>query len=115
MRGRGSSHYRSAIKQEKIGMDKDSVLGFIRGRFPIDCHWLDGNCYYFALILADRFNNGKIVYDVIDGHFACEIGGVKYDWSGVVKRSGLHKWVEWDKFIKYDNLQFERVVKDCTL
>ena len=62
----------------------DMVLEFIHRRFPVDCHWLDGNCYYFALILLDRFPIGKILYDVIDGHFVCEIDGVKYDWSGVV-------------------------------
>lgn len=115
MIGRDSSPSGSTSNKKRSETDKDSVLGFIRGRFPTDCHWLDGNCYYFALILADRFPKGKIVYDVIDGHFACEIGGLMYDWSGVVKESGLHKWVEWDKFIEYDSLQFERVVKDCTL
>ena len=74
----------------------------------------DGNCYFFALILLDRFPIGKILYDVIDGHFVCEIDGVKYDWSGVVEETGEHHWVEWDKFYEYDNLQHARVVKDCT-
>ena len=95
-------------------VEKNEVVEFIHRRFPVDCHWLDGNCYFFALILLDRFPIGKILYDVIDGHFVCEIDGVKYDWSGVVEETGEHHWVEWDKFYQYDNLQHARVVKDCT-
>lgn len=94
---------------------ENKVLEFIRRRFPIDCHWLDGNCYYFALILLDRFPLGKILYDVIDGHFVCEIDGVKYDWSGIADESGKHHWIEWDKFNEYDDLQHERVVRDCLM
>ena len=43
----------------------DEVLEFIRRRFLQDCHWRDGNCYYFALILKDRFPESRIVYDAI--------------------------------------------------
>ena len=96
-------------------MEENEVLEFIHRRFPIDCHWLDGNCYYFALILLDRFPMGKILYDVIDGHFVCQIDGVKYDWSGIADESGKHHWVEWDKFNEYDDLQHERVVRDCLM
>ena len=60
-------------------IEKNEVLEFTHRRFPVDCHWLDGNCYFFALILLDRFPIGKILYDVIDGHFVCEIDGKKYE------------------------------------
>ena len=82
----------------------DEVVEFIQRRFPVDCHWLDGNCYFFALILLNRFPIGKILYDVIDGHFVCEIDGRKYDWSGVVGETGEHDWVEWVKFYEYETL-----------
>ena len=95
--------------------DCDEIVEFIRRRFPDNCHWLDGNCYYFALILLDRFPIGRILYDVIDGHFVCEIDGRKYDWSGVVEESGEHNWIEWDKFPEYDILQCNRIVKDCLM
>lgn len=105
----------SLHRESHIIEHMNKVLDFIHRRFPIDCHWLDGNCYYFALILLDRFPLGKILYDVIDGHFVCEIDGVKYDWSGNVDESGQHHWVEWDKFYEYDDLQHERVVRDCLM
>ena len=96
-------------------LEKNEVLEFIHRRFHIDCHWLDGNCHYFAIILKTRFPNGNVLYDVIDGHFVCEIGGVKYDWSGIVDETKKHRWVEWDKFKEYDNFQFERIVRDCVM
>ena len=118
----------SDLKSEKCGSDshrhyhiidfmekeEDDVLQFIHRRFPEDSNWLNGNCYFFALILLDRFPIGKILYDVIDGHFVCEIDGRKYDWSGIVDESGEHNWIEWEKFYEYDPLQYQRVVKDCT-
>ena len=36
------------------------------------------NCYYFAMILKDRFN-GEIYYDVINGHFLTLIKYKLYD------------------------------------
>ena len=94
-------------------MDKgDGVVEFIRRRFPEDCRWLDGNCYYFAVILRDRFPAGRILYDVVAGHFVTEIGGVRYDWSGVVDDLG-RKYVAWDEFEAYDRPRYERVVEGC--
>ena len=111
----GSIPFATTIAYNWTCMENDAVLEFIHRRFPVDCHWLDGNCYYFALILIDRFPCGKILYDVIDGHFVCEIDGRKYDWSGIVEETGEHQWVEWDRFPQYDILQYNRIVKDCTM
>lgn len=61
----------------------DPVKEFIDRRFKADCNWLNGNCYYFALILSDRFPGGTIYYDVIYGHFIYLYEGKYYDWSGV--------------------------------
>ena len=104
------------MENDNVIENNDEVLDFIHRRFPDDCRWLDGNCYYFALILQDRFG-GDIYYDVIDGHFACMIAGVLYDWSGIVDDSedDGHRWIAWDRFYEYDSLQFERIVKDCTM
>ena len=97
-----------------ITMKTNKVIDFIHRRFPSESNWLNGNCYYFALILFDRFPMSRILYDAIDGHFVCEIEGVKYDWSGVVKDDGTeHSWIEWNKFQEYDNLQYDRIVEDC--
>ena len=91
------------------------VLEFINRRFPKDCNWLDGNCYYFAIILRERFTDGVIFYDVIDGHFVTQIGGVKYDWSGIVSEEGLHHYVRWSNFNNYDSFQTWSVIKGCIL
>ena len=42
---------------------------FINRRFPIDCNWTTGNCFFFAKILEAAFPGGKILYDVTNGHF----------------------------------------------
>lgn len=62
----------------------DEVLSFIHKRFYNDCNWLNGNCYYFSIILSSRFPNGKIYYDVINGHFLFKYNNCYYDWSGKV-------------------------------
>ena len=93
----------------------DEVLDFIRRRFADDCHWTDGNCYYFALILRDRFYpHSDILYDVIGGHFVTKIDGIIYDWNGVVNDDN-RCYVRWDDFDRYDGLQRQRVENDCIL
>lgn len=90
----------------------DKILKFISNRFPIDCNWLTGNCFYFAQILKSRFPEGEIYYDVIFGHFLFKIYNNYYDWSGKVESIGQP--VKWDTFqSEYDSLQYERIIKDC--
>ena len=59
-------------------------IDFINRRFKEDCNWINGNCYYFALILRDRFPGGIIYYDVINGHFIYQYNGNYYDWTGII-------------------------------
>lgn len=97
---------------------RNKVLDFIKRRFPADCNWLSGNCYYFAQILKHRFEGGVILYDVIDGHFVTLIEGIMYDWSGIVlpdENENNHFYVEWDKFDEYDDLQKKRIEEDCIM
>ena len=91
----------------------DEVLDFIKRRFPVDCNWCCQNCYYFSLILKDRFPTGVVYYDVISGHFVTLIDGNYYDWTGCIKPNGL--LVKWDEFEKYDALQKQVIVRDCIL
>ena len=92
----------------------DEVLEFINRRFPGDSSWLNGNCYYFALILKDRFPDGEIFYDVIDGHFVFEYNDNLYDYSGITAQDGGYL-VQWSIFDKYDSLQKSRIIRDCIL
>ena len=102
---------------------RDRVVEFIRRRFPCDCRWTNGNCYYFAVILKDRFPDGRILYDTVSGHFVTEIDGLRYDWTGVVddkdgkdgKTDRPVRYVAWDGFAAYDRFQYKRVVRDCTM
>ena len=89
----------------------DELLHFVRRRFQTDCHWLDGNCYYFAVILKDRFPGGKIFYDVINGHFVFWLDGAYYDWAGEINPDGY--LVEWERFMEYDELVCQRVMEGC--
>lgn len=91
----------------------NEVLDFIKKRFTNDCNWLNGNCYYFSLILKTRFPHGTIFYDVINGHFIFEYKDRYYDWSGEIQTNG--HLVEWDKFDRYDSLQKQRIIRDCVM
>ena len=84
---------------------------FIKRRFSVDCNWMNGNCYYFSLILKDRFPGGTIYYDVIYGHFMYGINGKFYDWTGETIPKG--QLVEWAKMDKYDSLVRQRVYEGC--
>jgi hypothetical protein len=90
----------------------NEVEEFIKRRFPIDCNWISGNCYFFAIILQDRFPGGSIYYDVIEGHFIYKYYDNYYDWTGRVSVDET-RLVEWDKFDEYDQFQRARIVRDC--
>lgn len=92
---------------------KEEILDFIERRFSIDCHWLDGNCYYFAVILKERFPNAVIYYDVVLGHFCIKIDNNFYDWTGLIKMDKDSEYVEWDKMSEYDEFVKERIIRDC--
>lgn len=89
------------------------ILEFIKRRFDCDFHWMDGNCYYFALILKDRFPGGKVVYDVIYGHFMYFYDGKYYDWTGETDVKGIG--IDWDSFDEYDSIQKQNIIRDCLM
>jgi hypothetical protein len=94
---------------------EEQILDFIKRRFPQDCHWLNGNCYFFAEILKARFS-GDVVYDPIDGHFllwAPDNGF--YDWTGrreydAERRRKMVMWIGYDR---KDPTHYNRIVRDC--
>ena len=90
---------------------EDEVLEFIHRRFETDCKWTDGNCYYFALILKNRFG-GEIYYIPIEGHFVCKIGERYYDFEGrYTKIAGKPQTLE--TIAKNDINWYNRIWKDC--
>ena len=91
------------------------IVNFIQRRFPVDCNWMNGNCFYFAQILASRFI-GEIVYDPIEGHFLFWASDDNlYDWTGqreytVEQRKKMFIWQ--DGVLK-DSLLYSRILRDC--
>lgn len=75
--------------------------------------FLNGMCYYFALILRERFG-GEICYAPIDNHFIARIDGRLYDASGDV--TDLYTvYVPWDEYIDIDPIHADRIIKSCIL
>ena len=94
-------------------MKEKEVEEFIKRRFPIDCNWTSGNCYYFAKILEARFPFGRIWYDTIKGHFMYQIGDFFYDYTGSLGRFVYKHYIPWDRIDKYDKNVKERLIRDC--
>lgn len=93
--------------------NEDPVEAFIKRRFPAESNWKNENCYYFALILKDRFPGGYICYDVVNGHFSYYYDGHYYDHRGRFNPDGFI--VKWDAFDEYDSIQKVRIVRDCLM
>lgn len=92
------------------------VLDFIERRFPSEDKWIDGNCYYFTIILKARFPQAIIYYDTLHGHFFVSIDNINYDWAGLYY-STIHPTyhIKWDEMDNYDPLVKERIVRDCIM
>lgn len=93
----------------------DQVEEFIQRRFKKDCNWLNGNCYYFAVILQEAFPGGEIVYDTFMGHFLYMLNGHLYDWKGICDEyyDSFEKLIAWPSLANYDPIHYERIVRDC--
>lgn len=89
---------------------ENKILEFIHRRFPIDCNWKSGNCYFFAVIMKEKYKCSIIHYDVVDGHFCVKIGDKYYDWEGVYSPTVP---IEWERFDEYDLLLKQRIIRDC--
>ncbi len=96
---------------EKLGISPVDIKQFI-SRFG-DNNWTNGNCYWFAVILKERFG-GEIYYELYNGHFITKIGDRYYDYNGEYCIKYLeNELVPWDNFKEYDELQYERIIRDC--
>lgn len=91
-------------------MLSEEILDFVVRRFPIDCHWRDGNCYWFAVILAERFDL-DIYYDPIDGHFMAGNDRFVWDYAGHPFINNGYYLLEDIK--KNDESWYARLERDC--
>lgn len=98
----------------------ENILKFIKefsnfGEQVVKC-FTCGNCYYFAVILMDRYkaeylNEAEIVYDDIAGHFAARLGNKIYDITGDVTDKA--NWIPWNQLWKEDPVHAARIVLGC--
>lgn len=72
----------------------------------------EGYCYWFAMILKERFD-GELMYNPVQGHFCCRVNGELWDITGEVQDDG--NWQEWWLYQMNEPLDAERVRKACIL
>ena len=75
----------------------------------VDAVFTCGCCYWFAVILHQRFPDSRIMYDVVGNHFATEIGGRLYDVTGDV--TGKYDVIPWDTFKNTNH--GAKIIRDC--
>lgn len=92
---------------------EDMVTEFIRRRFPTDCRWVSGNCFFFAAILKARFPEAVVWYEVVGNHFFVRIGDADYDWTGRIERQPGWHCVRWDEMGEYDEYLRDAIIRDC--
>lgn len=92
------------------------ILEFIRpfNKVPeLVKFFTDGYCYYFAIILVERFGAfSDIMYNPIVGHFGCRINGHIYDVTGIVNDE--QDFVPWDTWER-DSGARQAVIDGCIL
>lgn len=70
----------------------------------------EGCCYWFAVILHERFPDSSIVYDPIYGHFMIDLHGRLYDITGDV--TGVYSTMPIEEIAK-DDLELGRIIDYC--
>ena len=82
------------------------------GKEVIDC-FTTGNCYWFAVILNERFG-GTIVYNPVACHFACKLnGGHIYDITGQIDTVVTGPWEDFYEMMLKDPIHYARVYDNC--
>lgn len=81
----------------------------------IEC-FTRGNCYWFAFILKNRFQNGQIYYNTMN-HFVFKYKNKLYDITGEC----TNKWdneglYNWDKYKKIENnSKYIKLLEHCCI
>ena len=96
---------------------------FARSPHPKECRdlFLHGNCYWFAVILHERFRNrlAEIWYDAINNHFYVCVRGVLYDANGAFipeKQLTIDEYdafKPWEEYRHFDRVHALRIIEQC--
>ena len=85
-----------------------AVTDFIKGFDEVKDFFLYGYCFWFSVILANRFY-GEIWYLPVENHFVCKIDGNYYDVTGRVQPTNvIYRWADYP-----DEIEKARIIKDC--
>jgi hypothetical protein len=98
--------------------EKKEILEFVKNfkKFhdvkasTIENVFMNGNCYYFAIILKHRFG-GSIWYLPTANHFVWKYDGVFYDVTGEAKIN--EQPVEWFIYEMVEPSASKRIERDC--
>jgi len=82
--------------------------------------FLNGNCYWFAVILKERFKDylPTIWYDAINNHFYTEIKGILYDANPLcayIPSTPINydSFYIWEDYKKFDPTHAKRIEAQC--
>ena len=90
----------------------DEVKEFINRRWSdTDAHWKDGNCYWFAQILINRFPYLHLYYMPVSGHFVAGTPSRYYDSGG--RNYEREKPILFEEIQRLDPLWASRLMRDC--
>ena len=93
----------------------NEIIDFIQRRFNYtDANWLNGNCYWFAKILKDRFEDLEIYYEPVRGHFMSGDGNHFYDYTGLLTELDSNP-ILLSEIAKSEPNMYRRLVEDCVL
>lgn len=95
---------------------KAEVLLFVEkfkftGKTIVEELFTCGNCYYFAVILKERFQTGEIYYLPIENHFVWKYDGILFDIKG--EHSTNERAYSWEEYKKIEPLGAKRIERDC--
>lgn len=93
----------------------NEVLQFIKNfkfahKEQLEHIFMSGNCYYFAVILKDKFN-GQIYYLPNKNHFICKINNEYYDITGNASMNETP--IEWNTFIHKYPKEYIKIKRNC--
>ena len=79
----------------------------------VDEVFMQGYCYWFAVIMAMRFNS-RIMYSPRDNHFTVRIHSKLYDITGDVTEKYPDS-MSWSDYMLFNPGGYKRIVRDCVM
>lgn len=107
------------LEYQNVVKDVEEFITYFDGTQD---NFLNGNCYWFANLLSERFWQFypvcRVVYNQVDNHFAAMIRleddtTFLFDASGYLGPCDREKWSLWDEYERNEPLDAARVWRDC--